>query len=268
MGGAAAVVERHMARDGVRLVNGARVLGAERRGGDVVVRYEVAGTTSEVVGDRILVGVGRAPNLDGLGLEAAGVRHEPGGIVVDDHLRTTNPRIYAAGDVASRFQFTHTADALARIVVQNALFGTFGRKKASALTVPWCTYTTPEVAHVGLSEHDATARGIAVTTLTVPLREVDRAVLDGEDDGFLRVHLKKGSDRIVGATLVATHAGDMISELTLAMTAGIGLGAIAGTIHPYPTQAEVMKKAADAYNRTRLTPTVKALFRWWLGRSR
>jgi len=265
---AAAVIERHMARDGVRLVNGARVLGAERRGGDVVVRYEVAGTTSEVVGDRILVGVGRAPNLDGLGLEAAGVRHEPGGIVVDDHLRTTNPRIYAAGDVASRFQFTHTADALARIVVQNALFGTFGRKKASALTVPWCTYTTPEVAHVGLSEHDATARGIAVTTLTVPLREVDRAVLDGEGDGFLRIHLKKGSDRIVGATLVATHAGDMISELTLAMTAGIGLGAIAGTIHPYPTQAEVMKKAADAYNRTRLTPTVKALFRWWLGRSR
>ena len=265
---AAAVIERHMARDGVRLVNGARVLGAERRGGDVVVRYEVAGTTSEVVGDRILVGVGRAPNLDGLGLEAAGVRHEPGGIVVDDHLRTTNPRIYAAGDVASRFQFTHTADALARIAVQNALFGTFGRKKASALTVPWCTYTTPEVAHVGLSEHDATARGIEVTTLTVPLREVDRAVLDGEDDGFLRVHLKKGSDRIVGATLVATHAGDMISELTLAMTAGIGLGAIAGTIHPYPTQAEVMKKAADAYNRTRLTPTVKALFRWWLGRNR
>ena len=257
-----------MARDGVRLVNGARVLGAERRGGDVVVRYEVGGTASEVVGDRILVGVGRAPNLDDLGLEAAGVRHEPGGIVVDDHLRTTNPRIYAAGDVASRFQFTHTADALARIVVQNALFGTFGRKKASALTVPWCTYTTPEVAHVGLSEHDATARGIEVTALAVPLREVDRAVLDGEDDGFLRVHLKKGSDRIVGATLVATHAGDMISELTLAMTAGIGLGAIASTIHPYPTQAEVMKKAADAYNRTRLTPTVKALFRWWLGRSR
>jgi pyruvate/2-oxoglutarate dehydrogenase complex dihydrolipoamide dehydrogenase (E3) component/uncharacterized membrane protein YdjX (TVP38/TMEM64 family) len=265
---AAAVVERHMARDGVRLVNGARVLGAERRGADVVVRYEVGGATSDVVGDRILVGVGRAPNLDGLGLEAAGVRHEPAGIVVDDHLRSTNQRIYAAGDVASRFQFTHTADALARIVVQNALFGTFGRKKMSALTVPWCTYTTPEVAHVGLSAHDATARGIEVTTLTVPLGEVDRAVIDGEDDGFLRVHLKKGNDRIVGATLVATHAGDMISELTLAMTAGIGLGAIAGTIHPYPTQAEVMKKAADAYNRTRLTPTVKALFRWWLGRSR
>ena len=265
---AAAVVERRMERNGVRLVNGARVVGAERRGTEVVVRYEVGGATSEAVGDRILVGVGRAPNLEGLGLEAAGVRHKAAGVVVDDHLRTTNPRIYAAGDVASRFQFTHTADALARIVVQNALFGTFGRKKASALHVPWCTYTTPEVAHVGLSEHDAAERGIAVTTLTVPLREVDRAVLDGEDEGFLRVHLRQGSDRLVGATLVASHAGDLISELTLAMTAGIGLGAIASTIHPYPTQAEVMKKAADAYNRTRLTPRVKALFRWWLGRSR
>src|SRR5262249_40074663 len=132
----AAVAGRHMARGGVGLVNGARVLGAERRGGEVAVRYEVGGATSEVVGDRILVGVGRAPNLDGLGLEAVGVRHEPAGIVVDDHLRTTNPRIYAAGDVASRFQFTHTADALARIAVQNALFGTFGRQKVTALTLP------------------------------------------------------------------------------------------------------------------------------------
>src|SRR5262245_11169461 len=265
---AAAVVERRMARDGVQLVNGARVVRAERRGAELVVRYEVGGAPSEAVGDRILIGVGRAPNLDGLGLDAVGVRHEPTGVVVDDHLRTTNPRIYAAGDVASRFQFTHTADALARIVVQNALFGTFGRKKASALHVPWCTYTTPEVAHVGLSERDAAERGIAVITLTVPLGEVDRAVLDGEDDGFLRVHLRRGSDAIVGATLVASHAGDMISELTLAMTAGIGLGTIASVIHPYPTQAEVIKKAADAYNRTRLTPRVKALFRWWLGRSR
>jgi pyruvate/2-oxoglutarate dehydrogenase complex dihydrolipoamide dehydrogenase (E3) component len=170
--------------------------------------------------------------------------------------------------VASRFQFTHTADALARIVIQNALFGTFGKKMASALTVPWCTYTTPELAHVGLSDREAKDRGIAVSTIEVPLHDVDRAVLDGEDDGFLRVHLRAGTDKIVGATLVATHAGDMISELTLAMTGGLGLGAIAGTIHSYPTQAEVMKKAADAYNRTRLTPMVKKLFAWWLERSR
>jgi pyruvate/2-oxoglutarate dehydrogenase complex dihydrolipoamide dehydrogenase (E3) component len=196
------------------------------------------------------------------------VRYGAAGVTVDDHLRTSNPRVYAAGDVASRFQFTHVADALARVAIQNALFGTFGRKKASALTIPWCTYTTPEVAHVGLSPADAAARNIAVSTLTIPLHDVDRAVLDGDEEGFLRVHLVAGSDKILGATLVASHAGDMISELTLAMTAGLGLGAIASTIHPYPTEAEAMKKAADAYNRTRLTPLVKKVFAWWLARSR
>ena len=265
---AAAIVARHLEADGVRLVHDATITRAERRGGEITVQYEARGTAQQVVGDKVLVGVGRAPNVEQLGLEAAGVRYERNGVIVDDHLRTSNPRIFAAGDVASRYQFTHTADALARIVIQNALFGTFGKKKASALTVPWCTYTTPEVAHVGLSERDATERGIAVSAITIPLHDVDRAVLDGDDDGFLRVHLRAGSDKIVGATLVAAHAGDMISELTLAMTAGLGLGAIAGTIHPYPTQAEVMKKAADAYSRTRLTPLVKKVFAWWLERSR
>jgi len=265
---AAAIVERRMAADGVRLIHGARVTRAERRGREVVVHYDIGGNAGQLVGDRILVGIGRAPNVEGIGLEAAGVRYDASGVVVDDYLRTSNPRIYAAGDVASRFKFTHVADALARIVVQNALFGTFGRKKASALVVPWCTYTTPEVAHVGSSARDATARSIEVTTIDVPLRENDRALLDGEDDGFLRVHLRKGSDRIVGATLVAAHAGDMMSEVTLAMTSRTGLGAIGSTIHPYPTQSEVMKKAADAYNRVRLTPRVKKLFAWWLERSR
>jgi pyruvate/2-oxoglutarate dehydrogenase complex dihydrolipoamide dehydrogenase (E3) component/uncharacterized membrane protein YdjX (TVP38/TMEM64 family) len=265
---AAAIVARQLLADGVRLVYGARITRAERHGGEVTLHYEVAGAARQVVGDQILVAVGRAPNVEGLGLEEAGVRAERHGVVVDDHLRTSNPHVFAAGDVASRYQFTHTADALARIVIQNALFGTFGKKKASALTVPWCTYTTPEVAHVGLSEREANERGIAVSTITVPLHDVDRAVLDGEDDGFLRVHLRAGSDAIVGATLVASDAGSMISELTLAMSAGKGLGAIAATIHPYPTQAEVMKKAADAFNRTRLTPLVKKLFAWWLERSR
>jgi pyruvate/2-oxoglutarate dehydrogenase complex dihydrolipoamide dehydrogenase (E3) component len=194
------------------------------------------------------------------------VRCDQHGVVVDDHLRTSNAHVFAAGDVASRFKFTHTADALARIVVQNALF--LGRKSASALTVPWCTYTTPEIAHVGLYERDARARGLEVDTFTIPLREVDRAVLDGDADGFFRVHVKKGSDAILGATLVAERAGDMISELTLAITAGVGLGRIAGVIHPYPTVAEAIRKAGDAYNRTRLTPMVKKAFAWWLARSR
>ncbi|MGH7894307.1 MAG: FAD-dependent oxidoreductase, partial [Candidatus Binatia bacterium] len=198
-----------------------------------------------------------------LGLETAGVAYERHGVLVNDQLQTTNPRIYAAGDVASRFQFTHMADALARIVLTNALF--LGRKKASALTVPWCTYTSPEIAHVGLYEKDAAAKGLAVETITVPLHDVDRAVLEGEDEGFFRVHLKKGTDQILGATLVATHAGDMISEISVAMAGKVGLGTMASVVHPYPTQAEVIKKAADAWNRTRLTPTVKRIFAWWLG---
>jgi pyruvate/2-oxoglutarate dehydrogenase complex dihydrolipoamide dehydrogenase (E3) component len=260
---AAAIVERRLVTEGVRLLNGVTITRAERRGAEAVLHYESNGAAASIAADRVLVGVGRAPNTDGLGLEAAGVAYDRHGVTVDDHLRTTNPRVYAAGDVCSRWQFTHTADALARIVLTNALF--LGRKKASALTVPWCTYTTPEVAHVGLYEHDAAARGIAVDAITVPLHDVDRAVLDGEEEGFLRVLVRRGGDRIVGATLVATHAGDMISELSVAMAGGVGLGTIASVIHPYPTQAEVIKRAADAWNRTRLTPRVKRLFAWWMG---
>ena len=150
------------------------------------------------------------------------------------------------------------ADALARIAIQNSLF--FGRAKASDLVVPWCTYTGPEIAHVGMYERDARAAGLEVDTVTVPLTENDRAVLEGADEGFLRVHLQRGKDKILGATLVAEHAGDMIGELSLAITTGVGLGKIAGVIHPYPTQAEVIKKAADSWRRGKLTPFVRRVF--------
>lgn len=259
---AAAILERQLRTEGIQLVLHARVTRAERRGTDVILSYAAEGKQSELSCDAILLGVGRAPNIEGLGLEAAGVACDARGITVNDYLQTTNRRIYAAGDIASQYKFTHMADALARIVLTNALFA--GRSTASALHVPWCTYTSPEIAHVGLYEHEAFARGYAVDTITIPMGEVDRAVLDSNDNGFFRVHLKKGSDRILGATLVADHAGDMISEITVAMVAKRGLGTIAAAIHPYPTQAEVIKKAADAYNRTRLTPRVKALFKWWL----
>lgn len=254
---AAGVVQQALQRDGVQLELGAKIL--EVRGSAVVV--EQGGQRKEIAADEILVAAGRTPNLEGLGLEAAGVRFTRRGVEVDDNLRTSNRNVFACGDVASKYQFTHIADAQARIVIQNALF--FGRLKASALTIPWCTYTTPEIAHVGLYEKDARERGIEVDTLTVPLSTVDRAILDGADEGFLRVHLEKGKDRILGATLVAEHAGDMIGELCLAITHGIGLGRIASVIHPYPTQAEVLKKAADQWRRTRLTPGVKRLFERW-----
>lgn len=258
---AAEIVQASMARDGVAFELGVQVRSVERREGGTVVRFERPdGAPGEVACDRLLLSVGRSPNVEDLGLEAAGVDYSKKGVQVDDRLRTTNPRIFAAGDVASKYQFTHVADALARIAIQNALF--FGRARASDLVVPWCTYTSPEVAHVGLSAREAEERGKPVDTLTVPLAELDRAVLDGEDEGFLRVHLEKGKDRLVGATLVASHAGDMLGELCLAVSEGVGLGAIAGVIHPYPTQGEAVKKAADTWRRGKLTSFVQRVFDW------
>ncbi|MFA9479712.1 mercuric reductase [Phycisphaerales bacterium AB-hyl4] len=255
---AAKLVEKQLRADGIEIICGGKAVQVRRDGKDKVLTLNCDGKEHDVRVDEILLGIGRQPNVDGLGLEAAGVKFDKRqGVEVNDYLQTTNKHIYAAGDVCSKFKFTHAADAMARIVIQNALF--FGRAKASALTIPWCTYTDPEIAHVGLYEHEAKAQGIDVHTITIEMSDVDRAILDGETDGLLKVHLKRGSDRILGAMLVARHAGEMISELTLAMTAGLGLGAIAKTIHCYPTQAEVIKKAADAYNRTRLTPRVNGL---------
>jgi pyruvate/2-oxoglutarate dehydrogenase complex dihydrolipoamide dehydrogenase (E3) component len=206
--------------------------------------------------------VGRAPNVEGLGLETVGVGFDRKGVKVDDRLRTANPRIYACGDICSPYQITHAADFMARNVIQNALFK--GRAKAGSLIIPWSTYTSPEIAHVGLYEKEARARGIEVDTFTQELSRVDRASLDGETEGFVRVHVHKGTDKIVGATVVAAHAGELIGEMTLAMKGGLGLKTIGATIHPYPTQAEAIRKTGDLYNRTRLTPFVKRLMRRWL----
>jgi len=260
---AAAIVQRGFEAEGVALVLRATVERVERAGAERTVHYRTAaGAPGAVAADAILVAAGRAPNVD-LGLEAVGVAYDPQtGVVVDDRLRTTNPRIYACGDVCLDTKFTHAADFSARVVIQNALF--LGRKRVSALTMPWCTYTDPEIAHVGLYERDARARGIEVDTWIQRFADVDRAVLDGEEDGFVKVHTRKGTDRIVGATVVARHAGEMLNELTLAMVAGVGLGRIASVIHPYPTQADAIRKLGDQYNRTRLTPGVKRAFTTWL----
>jgi pyruvate/2-oxoglutarate dehydrogenase complex dihydrolipoamide dehydrogenase (E3) component len=255
---AAEIVKRALERDGVTLNCCAKATAVRVEGDERVIDLETEGRRSELRVDQILIGVGRTPNVEGLGLEPAGVKYSRAGVEVDDRLRTSNPDIYAAGDVCSQFKFTHMADAMARIVIGNALF--FGCGKTTALTVPWCTYSDPEVAHVGLYPEEAEKRGVAVDTFRVEMASVDRAILEGDTEGFLKVHTRKGTDRIVGATLVGRHAGEQISEITLAMVAGAGLGTIAKAIHPYPTQAEVIKKAGDAYNRTRLTPFVKGLF--------
>ena len=266
---AAAIVQTRMTHDGVTFAFDATITGVERRGADKIVRYTAGDAAHELSVDEILVGVGRAPNVEGLGLEAADVAFDRTGVTVDRYLRTSNPRIYAAGDICFSFKFTHTADALAQIVIQNALFPhPFGLGKATtdSLIIPWCTYTEPEIAHVGLYAAEAAARGIEVETFTQPLDEVDRAVLDGQDEGFARVHVKRGSDRILGATIVAADAGNLISEVTVAMKAGAGLGVIGNTIHPYPTQAEALRKAANLMRKTRFSERQRSiltrLFAW------
>ncbi|MBW8004710.1 MAG: mercuric reductase [candidate division NC10 bacterium] len=263
---AAEIVQRVFVRDGVNLVLGCTILKVESRGAEKIIQFEGNGACSDLPVDEILVGVGRAPNVEGLNLEAAGVAYGNHGVQVNDFLQTTNSRIYAAGDISLPFKFTHTADATARIVIQNALFA--GRKKWSSLIIPWCTYTDPEIAHVGMYERDAVKKGIPIETFVRPLRDVDRAIADGEEEGFVKIHVKKGTDQILGATIVARHAGEMISEITLAMVGKIGLKTISNVIHPYPTQAEAIRQVADAYNRTRLTPGVKNLFTRWFGWTR
>ncbi len=260
---AAAIVQGAFVREGVQLVLNAKVTRVEKRDGAKVIHYEVNGTSGAVIVDEILAGAGRAPNVEGLNLESVGVQYDRrDGVKVNDQLQTTNPRLYAAGDVCMKWKFTHAADFAARIVIQNALF--FGRKKLSALTMSWATYTDPEIAHVGLYERDAPERGLALDTYRKEFKSVDRAIAEGEEEGFVKIHTLRGTDKILGATIVARHAGEMISEISVAMVAGLGLGRLASVIHPYPTQAEAIRHCGDAYNRTRLTPTVKKIFQRWL----
>jgi pyruvate/2-oxoglutarate dehydrogenase complex dihydrolipoamide dehydrogenase (E3) component len=260
---AAEIVQGALVRDGVDLVLGCRIEQVLRQEDEILLRLKRADGRPEVLAvDELLVAAGRAPNVEELGLEAAGVAFDPGrGVQVDDRLRTTNRRIYAAGDVCMAWKFTHAADAAAKLVVQNALFG--GRKKLSSLVMPWCTYTEPDVAHVGLYEREARERGIELDTFVTPMAKVNRAATDGEEEGFVKVHVRKGTDRIVGATVVGSHAGELVTPLTLAIATGAGLGAFGNLIYPYPTLAEGLKATAGAYTRTRLTPLARRLFGLW-----
>ena len=266
---AAEIVEQQMLRDGVKLLCCGKDLKVSRTDSGKRLIVDSHGQQHDVTVDEILVGVGRTPNVEGIGLEAVGVEYDKTGIKVNARLQTTNPRIFAAGDICSKYKFTHAADAMAQIVIQNALFPHplgFGYASADSLIMPWCTFTEPEIAHVGMYEADAKAKGLEVVTYTFNLNEVDRAILDGEDEGFARVHIQKGSDKILGATIVAAHAGDMIGEFSVAMKAGAGAKTIAGTIHPYPTQAEVNKKVVNLWRKAHFTPRTKnlliKLFAW------
>ena len=259
---AAGIVEAALELDGVRTICDAKIEQVTREGELRLIELEHQGEKKTWEFDQILVGVGRAPNVDGIGLEAAGVAFDDRkGVEVDAQLRTSNPKIFAVGDVAMGYKFTHMAGATARIVIQNALFK--GRKKYTDLIVPWCTYTQPEIAHVGLYEEAAREEyGDAVATFQQDFAEMDRSILESHTEGSVKVHAVKG--RIVGATIVGEHAGDLISEITVAMQGGVKLSALSRVIHPYPTTAEAIQRIGDAYNKTRFTPLVAKLFKKWL----
>lgn len=259
------MVSDALARDGVEIHLNSTATRVWVEGGQKLVELVNDGNTATLRVDEILTGIGRLPAVSGLNLEAAGVAYDTAaGIHVDDFLRTSNPRIFAAGDVCLAHQYTNTAQASARIVICNALL--FGRQRMSALTIPWCTYTDPEVAHVGMYVKEARQRRIPIKTFTIPMHDVNRAIADGEDEGFVKIHVREGGDKILGATIVARHAGEMINSISLAMAAGIGLGTLANVMHAYPTQGEGIRQAADAYLRTRLATGWSCLARRWLWR--
>ncbi len=260
---AARIVQEAFVHDGIELLFGAELHSVRKSETGKVLTYRQNGAEKECEVDAILVSIGRIPNVEGLNLEAAGVEYSERGVTTDETMRTTNPIVYAAGDIGIRYQFTHIADATARMVIQNALFPGPKKKKAD-LVVPWTTFTDPEIAHVGMYEKDAEAQGIRVKTFIQRFDTIDRAKTDGETEGFVKIHVKAGTDKILGATIVAAHAGEMISEITTAMVGGVGLGTMATVIHAYPTQTEAIKKIADQYNRTRLSPLIKRVLGVWM----
>src|SRR6202167_1882337 len=263
---AAQILSDALARDGIGIHLNTEAVNVRTEGNQKFVDLLSDDGRLTVPVDEILVGIGSAPNVEGMNLEAAGVQYEKdAGIPTNDYLQTTNARIYAAGDVCSGTKFPHIETAAAQLVVYNALF--WGRERLSALAIPWCTYTDPEIAHVGLYVKEAREKGIPVKTFTVMMHDVDRAVTDGEDEGFVKIHVREGTDKILGATVAASHAGEMISEISMAMSAGIGLAALARVNHPYPTQSQAIKIAATAYQATISSPIRKWLRKQWLSHS-
>ena len=262
---AAQLLSDSFARDGIEVRLNTEAVKVSVEGGEKRVDLVSDDYRSTVAVDAILTGTGRLPNVERLDLQAAGVDCDATtGIRIGDFLQTSNPRIYAAGDACLEHKFTHTADASARIAVHNAL--ALGHRRLSALTIPWCTYTDPEIAHVGLYIREARDQDIPVKTFTIPMHDVHRAIADGEETGFVKIHVKERTDRILGATIVARHAGEMINEITLAIVARIGLKTLARVIHAYPTQAEAIKKAADAYVDSLRRPAGRSLLQRWTAR--
>jgi len=260
---AAQILSETFARDGIVVRLNTTALAVRTASGTKLVDLISDDYRNTIGVDAILTGAGRTPNVEGLDLAAVGIDCDASGrIRVDDFLRTGNANIFAAGDVCLEHSFVDAARASARIAVENSLLQR--NRRWSGLVVPSCTYTDPEIARVGLSVREANRLGVPVKTFTIPMHEIDRAVTDSETSGFVKVHVRGRTDQILGATIVARHAGDMINGVTLAMVAGIGLRRFSRVLHAYPTQADAIRQVADAYNRTRFTPRVRARVRRWI----
>jgi pyruvate/2-oxoglutarate dehydrogenase complex dihydrolipoamide dehydrogenase (E3) component len=245
---AAEILSRSMARDGVEIWLNTTVVSARSEGATKMVDVVNNVVKSEIRGNEILLSVGRVAQLDSLTLDVAGVATDPDqGVKVDDYLRSSNPDIYAAGDACMALKFTNAAEASARLAVANALHG--ASKAASGLVIPWCTYCDPEIAHVGLHVPEARAGGVPVKSYTVMMHHVDRAIADDRDRGFVKIHVEAGGDRILGATIVAARASEMIYEVATALSAGLGMAALAEVVHAYPAQSAAIQMAARAFVR-------------------
>jgi pyruvate/2-oxoglutarate dehydrogenase complex dihydrolipoamide dehydrogenase (E3) component len=245
---AAEILSRSMARDGVVIRLNTTVVGAHLLGDTKYLDTLNNDVKDCIEADAILLSIGRVPNTETLDLEVAGIECDSAqGVTVDDFLRTTNQNVYAAGDVCVSDKFTNVAQATARMAVQNALAGK--ENGQSRLTIPWCTYCDPEIAHIGLHAWEAKRSSIPAKSFTVMMHDVDRAILDGQDNGYVKIHVKEGTDAILGATIVASRASEMINEISVAMRAGLGMRDLSRVLHTYPAQSEAIRMAALAYCR-------------------
>lgn len=243
---AAELLSMSMSRDGVETRLNTTVVGARMEGGVKLLDTLNEERKRSIEVDEIMLSIGRVPIVEGLGLESAGVDFEAArGIDVDDFLRTSNVDVYAAGDVCNSHRFTNVAEASGRLAAQNAFGARIERR--SRLTIPRCTYCDPEIAHLGMHLLEARRQSIPVKCFTVMMQDVDRAITDGQDDGFVKIYVREGTDIILGASIVATRASELINEMSVIMSAGIGMRELAGIFHAYPAQSDAIRLAAMAY---------------------
>jgi pyruvate/2-oxoglutarate dehydrogenase complex dihydrolipoamide dehydrogenase (E3) component len=254
----------HLVRQGVRLLPFTEIRSSRLHRDGTTLSLQRPEGDETLHAEKILAATGRVPDLSRMNLDTGLVAFDPaGGIRVDDHLRTSNEAVFAAGDCCLDTKYTAAAEASAHIALQNAFFPV--KRRWSSVPVPRCTFTDPEIATVGLTEEEAARAGIAATVLRVPLAEVDRALIEGEPEGFLKILLRSESDTILGATLVSAHAGESIGIIATAMAAGMGLRKLDSVPFPYPTQAGAIGRAANLANRQRLTAGLRGLLSRWIG---